>query len=134
MCRKINATTATRDTSGRPALTASMIIEGRSNLNMASRVIPTPRSGKLTLTASADRKFGNLAMIQKLKHRGYYVMATRQTAYPPSWRWRIVRRGEPMGVQIEGGGFTTYGAARLAGTPGRGHFLEQLELEKNRAD
>src|ERR1700684_1117634 len=115
ICRTIKITTATRDTSGRPALTASMIIDGRSNLNMTNSVVPKARSGKLTLKAIADRKFGNLAMIQKLNHRGYYVMATRQTAYPPSWRWRIVRRGEPMGVQIEGGGFTTYDAARLAG-------------------
>jgi hypothetical protein len=34
MCRNISATTATRDTSGKPALTASMIIEGRSDLNI----------------------------------------------------------------------------------------------------
>jgi hypothetical protein len=134
MCRKIRATTATRDTSGRPALTASMIIEGRSDLNMTNSVKPKPRSGKLTLKAIADRKFGNLAMIQKLNHRGYYVMATRQTAYPPSWRWRIVRRGEPMGVQIEGGGFSTYDAARLAGKLELAHFLEQLELEKSRIE
>ena len=59
-----------------------------------------PRSGKHTLKAIADRKFGNLAMIQKLNHRGYYVLATRQTTYPPSWGWRIMRRGEPMGVRI----------------------------------
>jgi hypothetical protein len=44
-------------------------------------------------------------MIKKSNHRGYYVMATRQTTYPPSWRWRIVRRGKPMGVRVEGGGF-----------------------------
>jgi hypothetical protein len=132
MCRKISATTATRDTSGRPALTASMIIEGRSNLNMTNSVIPAPRSGKLTLKAIADRKFGNLAMIQRLNHRGYYVMATRQTAYPPSWRWRIMRRGKPMGVQIGGGGFSTYDAARLAGKLALADFLEQLELEKSR--
>jgi hypothetical protein len=93
-----------------------------------------PRSGKLTLKAFADRKFGNLAMIQKLNHRGYYVMATRQTPYPPSWRWRIVRRGEPMGVQIEGGGFSSYHAARLAGGRALADFLEQLELEKKRAE
>jgi len=24
-------------------------------------------------------------------HRGYYILATRQTAYPPSWRWRIIQ-------------------------------------------
>jgi hypothetical protein len=76
----------------------------------------------------------NSAMIQKLNHRGYYVMETRQTAYPPSWRWRIMRRGKPMGVQIEGGGFSTYDAARLAGKVELAHFLEQLELEKKRAD
>jgi hypothetical protein len=134
MCRKISATTATRDTSGRPALTVSMIIEGRPDLNMTNSVIPKQRSGKLTLKAIADRKFGNLAMIQKLNHRGYYVMATRQTAYPPSWRWRIVRRGEPMGVQIEGGGFSTYDAARLAGTLALADFLEQLQLEKFRIE
>jgi hypothetical protein len=84
-----------------------MIIEGRSDLDMPDSVVPKPRSGKLTLKAIADRKFGNLAMIQKLNHRGYYVMATRETAYPPSWRWRIVRRGEPMGVQIEAVAFPT---------------------------
>jgi hypothetical protein len=108
-----------------------MIIEKWSDLNMTPSVRLKPRSGKLTLKAFADRKFGNLAMIAP---RSYYVMATRQTAYPPSWRWRIVRRGEPMGVQIEGGGFSTYEAARLAGGRALADFLEQLELEKKRAD
>jgi hypothetical protein len=56
----IKVTTATRDTSGTPALTASMIIEGRSDLGMADSVIPSPRLGKLTLEAIADRKLGNL--------------------------------------------------------------------------
>jgi hypothetical protein len=107
-----------------------MIIEGRSYLDMTDSVIPRPRSGKLTLKAIADGKFGNLATIQKLNRRGYYVVATRQTAYPPSWRWRIVRRGEPMGVQIEGGGFSSYHAARMAGGRALADLLEQLELEK----
>jgi hypothetical protein len=72
-------------------------------------------------------------MINKLKH-SYYVMATCQKTYPPSWRWRIVRRGKPMGVRIEGGGFTTYEAARLAGKLELAHFLEQLDLEKSRIE
>jgi hypothetical protein len=67
-------------------------------------------------------------------HWGYYVRATRETAYPPSWRWRIMRRGEPMGVHIEGGGFSTYDAARLAGKLALTNFLEQLELEKSRIE
>jgi hypothetical protein len=125
--RTIKATTATRNTSGTPALTESMIIERRSDFNTTTSVIPKPRLGKLTLKAIVDRKFGNLAMIAP---RSYYVMITRQTAFPPSWRWRIVRRGEPMGVQIEGDGFTTYVAARLAGGRVLADFLEQLELEE----
>jgi hypothetical protein len=73
-------------------------------------------------------------MIQKLNHRGYFVLATRQTTYPPSWSWRLMRRGEPMGVCIEGDGFATYVAARLAGGRALSVFLEQLELEKSRID
>jgi hypothetical protein len=74
------------------------------------------------------------AMSRKLKHWAYYVMATRESAYPPSWRWQIVRRGKPMGVRIDGGGFTTYEAARLAGSRALTEFLEQLELENFRID
>jgi hypothetical protein len=45
-----------------------------------------------------------------------------------------MRRGEPMGVHIEGGGFSTYDAARLAGKLALTNFLEQLELEKSRIE
>jgi hypothetical protein len=73
-------------------------------------------------------------MIKKLNHWGYYVMAVRESDYPPSWRWLIVRRGKPMGVRIEGGGFTSYEAARLAGSRALADFLEQIEREKFRID
>jgi hypothetical protein len=73
-------------------------------------------------------------MIQKLNHRGYYLSVTRQVAYPPAWRWRIMRRGKPMGVRIEGSGFPSYDAARLAGGWALADFLEQLEREKKRDD
>jgi hypothetical protein len=79
------------------------------------------------------RRLRLYAMVKKMKH-SYYVMATSQKTFPPSWRWRIVRRGKPMGVRIEGGGFTTYEAARLAGGRALAHFLEQLDLEKKRAE
>jgi hypothetical protein len=52
--------------------------------------------------------------------------------YPPAFRWQIMRRGEPMGVQIGEDGFPTYLAARLAGGRALADFLEQLELEKSR--
>jgi hypothetical protein len=57
MCRKINATTVISDASGTPALTESMIIEGRSDLNMTDSVIPMPRPSRPTLRALADGKF-----------------------------------------------------------------------------
>ena len=44
-------------------------------------------------------------MARKCSNRGYFIVASRELAYPPSWHWRIVRRGKPMGVRIEGGGF-----------------------------
>jgi hypothetical protein len=88
MYRRINATTMMNDASGTPALTASMIIEGRSALDMPDSVVPKPRSGKLTLKAIADRKFGNLAIIQKLNDRGYSY-------------WQLARR--PIRLRGAGG-------------------------------
>jgi hypothetical protein len=57
MCRTISATTATSDASGTPALTASRMIDGRSDLNMTDSVIPKLHPCKPTLRAIADRKF-----------------------------------------------------------------------------
>ena len=51
-----------------------------------------------------------------------------------SWRWQIVRRGKPMGVRIDGGAFTAYQAARLAGSRAVADFLEQVELESIRPE
>jgi hypothetical protein len=73
-------------------------------------------------------------LLKKFNPRSYYVVAARETAFPPSWRWRIVRRGKAMGTQIESGGFATYDAARLAGRRALADFLEQLELENFRID
>jgi hypothetical protein len=68
-------------------------------------------------------------------NRGYYLMVARHNdTYPPSFRWQIMRRGEPMGVRIEGDGFPSYQAARLAGERALADFLEQLEREKKRGD
>ena len=65
---------------------------------------------------------------------GYYVNTTRDATYPPSWRWRIIRRGKPMGVRVEGGGFSSYEAARFAGGLALADFLEALERERLRVD
>jgi hypothetical protein len=61
-------------------------------------------------------------------------MANRESTFPSSWRWRIVRRGKPMGAQMEAPGFSTYDAARIAGGCALADFLRQLELESFRVD
>jgi hypothetical protein len=78
-----------------------------------------PRSGKLTLKAISDRKFGNLTMIGN--QWGYYVRATRGGGlYDAANRWAC--------------GFSTYDAARLAGKLALASFVEKLELEKSRIE
>ena len=42
------------------------------------------------------------------------------------------RRGNPMGVLLEAGGFSSHEAARFAGNVALADFLEQLEREKLR--
>ena len=74
------------------------------------------------------------AMVRERNDWGYYVRAIRDLTHPPSWRWRIIRRGNPMGVLLEAGGFSTYEAARFAGNVALADFLEQLEREKLRND
>ena len=74
------------------------------------------------------------AMARERDDWGYYVRAIRDLTHPPSWRWRIIRRGNPMGVLVEAGGFSTYEAARFAGKVALADFLEQLEREKLRKD
>ncbi len=73
-------------------------------------------------------------MIRPRDDWGYYVMAIRDVAHPPSWRWRIIRRGKPMGVWLEAGGFSSYEAARCAGNAASGRISHRLEREKLRDD
>ena len=74
------------------------------------------------------------AMVRERDDWGYYVRAIRDLTHPTSWRWRIIRRGQAMGVLLEAGGFSTYDAARFAGKVALDDFLEQLEREKLRSD
>ena len=52
-------------------------------------------------------------MIRERSDWGYYVRAIRDLTHPPSWRWRIIRRGSPMGVLLEAG---VSAATRLHGS------------------
>jgi hypothetical protein len=42
-------------------------------------------------------------MVRERSDWGYYVRAILDLTHPPSWRWRIIRRGNPMGVLLEAG-------------------------------
>jgi hypothetical protein len=63
------------------------------------------------------------------KYRNYYVMIQRDQSDIHLWRWRIERRGEPMGVSLEGRGFISYNAAVMAGRRALDDFLERFERE-----
>lgn len=71
-------------------------------------------------------------MGRKSNNWGYYILTTRRATYPPLWRWRLIRRGTPMGVIIEGDGFHSYVAARSAGQIMLKEFLEKLAEERSR--
>lgn len=73
-------------------------------------------------------------MIRNSNNRGYYILTTRQATFPPSWRWRLIRRGRPMGVKIESYGFRSYQAARLAGKLALAEFLTHLAEERSRVE
>ena len=73
-------------------------------------------------------------MVREREDWGYYVRAIHDLTNPPSWRWRIIRRGNAMGVLLEAGGFSSYDAARFAGKVALADFLEQLEREKLRKE
>ena len=88
----------------------------------------------MALKGILTKNLESAAMVRERDDWGYYVRAIRDLTHPPSWRWRIIRRGNPMGVLLEAGGFSTYEAARFAGNVALADFLEQLEREKLRND
>jgi hypothetical protein len=63
------------------------------------------------------------------KYRNYYVMIQRDPSDIHLWRWRIERRGEPMGVSLEGRGFLSYNTAVTTGRRALDEFLDRLERE-----
>ncbi|QDM25732.1 hypothetical protein FNL56_06125 [Tardiphaga sp. vice304] len=71
-------------------------------------------------------------MKSKFDSLGYHIVVIRVSKFPVSWRWRIVRRGAPMGVNLEAEGFSDYLMARLAGNRALGEFLEELMTERLR--
>ena len=70
-------------------------------------------------------------MVRERDDWGYYVRAIRDLTHPPSWRWRIIRRGNPMGVLLEAGGFSTYEAARFAGGVALADSLSSLNARNS---
>jgi hypothetical protein len=94
--------------------------------NTCARYMREPLKGVLT------KDLDSTAMVRDRDDWGYYVRAIRDLTHPPSWRCRIIRRGNPMGVLLEAEGFSSYEAARFAGNVALADFLEQLEREKLR--
>jgi hypothetical protein len=91
-----------------------------------------PRTGRKLHTLGGQLVSGRFErrlndMIRRF--RNYYVMIQRDPPDIHLWRWRIERRGEPMGVSLEGRGLISYNAAVMAGRRELDEFLERLERE-----
>jgi hypothetical protein len=66
-----------------------------------------------------ERRLNN--MIRRF--RNYYVVIHRDPSDIHLCRWRVERKGEPMGVSLEGRGFISYNTAVMAARERSMNFL-----------
>jgi hypothetical protein len=60
-----------------------------------------------------------------------YFVATKRRGRPRQWAWEIQRRSKPLGVRLNGDGFKSEFAAKLAGEKALREFLDALAQEEN---
>ena len=60
-----------------------------------------------------------------------YFVVTKRGGRPGAWAWEIQRRSKPIGVRLDGDGFESEFAAKLAGEEALRELLRGLAQEKN---
>ena len=59
-----------------------------------------------------------------------YFVVIRRGGRPGAWTWEIQRRSKPIGVRLNGDGFNSEFAAKLAGEKALRELLDGLAQEK----
>jgi hypothetical protein len=62
--------------------------------------------------------------------RGLYVHVRREGDGQDLFRWNIYRRKPPLGVKLTEGGFTSFHAARAAGSKALEDLVERIVKEE----
>jgi hypothetical protein len=60
-----------------------------------------------------------------------YFVVTKRRRRLREWGWEIQRRSKPLGVRLDGDGFKSEFAAKLAGEKVLREFLDDLAQEDN---
>jgi hypothetical protein len=60
-----------------------------------------------------------------------FVVAVKRRRRLREWSWEIQRRSKPLGVRLEGDGFKSEFAAKLAGEKALRDLLDGLAQEEN---
>jgi hypothetical protein len=70
-----------------------------------------------------------------LRHTGIlsedFFVAVKRRRRLREWSWEIQRRSKPLGVRLDGDGFKSEFAAKLAGEKALRDFLDGLAQEEN---
>ena len=62
---------------------------------------------------------------------GDFFVAVKRRRRLREWSWEIQRRSKPLGVRLDGDGFKSEFAAKLAGEKALRDFLDGLAQEEN---
>jgi hypothetical protein len=62
----------------------------------------------------------------------YYVITSRRAEHPERWSWEILRKSQPLGIEMTADGFQSNSAAQVAGKKALLEFLFDLEKEDKR--
>jgi len=67
--------------------------------------------------------------MQRTRISNDYFVATKRRGRPRRWAWEILRQSRPLGIRLNGDGFKSEFAAKLAGEKALRELLDGLAQE-----
>ena len=62
----------------------------------------------------------------RIRAQDYYISVSGDGSYPKRFTWKLCRKREPLGVKIEGTGFSSQLAAEIAGREALHDFIAAI--------